>query len=160
MDTSKSKFIDEIVGEIRRLIPKLVHVGENIVGIDENLKQVKSLIDAKSNELSMVGIYGIGGIGGIGKTTITKVVYNDMLDQFKHHSFLENVRERSKEDHGLLQLQEKLLCDILMEKNLKLRSVDEGIKTIKSKCYLEKVLIVVDDVDCLRQLKFIAGSSK
>ena len=89
MDRSESKFIEEIIGEIRRLIPKLLHVGENIVGMDENLKKVKFLIDTQSNEVSMVGIYGIGGIG---KTTIAKVVYNDMLDQFKRHSFLENVR--------------------------------------------------------------------
>ena len=118
MDRSESKFIEEILGEIRRLIPKLVHVGENKVGMDENLKEVKLLIDAKSNEVSMVGIYGIG------KITIAKVVYNDMLHQFKHHSFLANVREKSKDDHGLLQLQKKLLCDILMEKNPKLCNVD------------------------------------
>ncbi|KAL6316331.1 hypothetical protein AAG906_017966 [Vitis piasezkii] len=96
MDRSEAKFIEDIIGEIRRLIPKLVHVGENMVGMDENLKEVKSLIDAQSNEVSMVGIYGIG------KTTIAKVVYNDMLVQFKRHNFLENVREKSKDDDGLL----------------------------------------------------------
>ena len=157
MDRYESKFIEEIVDEMRRLIPKLVHVGEKIVGMDENLKEVKLLIDAKSNEVSMVGIYGIGGIG---KTTIAKVIYNDMLHQFKHHSFLENVRENSKDDHGLLQLQKKLLCDILMEKNPKLCNVDEGIKMIEDTCYLKKVLIVLDDVDYPRQLKFLASSSE
>ena len=91
----------------------------------------------------MVGIYEIGGIG---KTTIEKVIYNDVLDQFKHHTFLENVRERSKDDRGLLQLQEKLLCDILMDKTMKLSNVDEGVEMIKSGRYLGKVLIVLDDV--------------
>ena len=157
MDRFESEFIQEIIGEIRRLTPKLVHVGENIVGMDENLKEVELLINAQSNEVSMVGIYGIGGIG---KTTIAKVVYNDMLDQFQRHSFLENVREKSKDDHGLLELQKKLLCDILMEKNLKLRNINDGIKMVKRKCRIEKVLIVLDDVDCQKQLKFLAPNSE
>ncbi|XP_034679886.1 disease resistance protein RPV1-like [Vitis riparia] len=155
-DRSEAKFIEEIIGEIRRLIPKWVHVGENIVGMDEKLKEVKLLIDARSNKVSMVGIYGTGGIG---KTTIAKVVYNDMLDQFKRHSFLENVREKSKDDRGLLELQKKLLCDILMKKDLKLSNIGEGIQTIKSKCCSEKVLIVLDDVDREGQLKFLAPNS-
>ena len=38
MDKSEYKFIEHIIGEIGILIPKSIHDGENIVGIDENLK--------------------------------------------------------------------------------------------------------------------------
>ena len=43
---------------------------------------------------------------------------------------------------------------------MKLHNVDEGIKMIKSKCYLEKVLIVLDDVDCRKKIKLLAGGSE
>ncbi|XP_034674505.1 disease resistance protein RUN1-like [Vitis riparia] len=111
--------------------------------MDENLKEVELLINAQSNGVSMVGIYGIG------KTTIAKVVYNDMLDQFQRHNFLENVREKSKDGHGLLELEEKLLSDILMEKNLGLRNIDEGIEKIKSECCFEKHIVTTRNKRCL-----------
>ena len=85
INRSESKLIEDIIVGFRKLIPKLEHVCEYIIEMDENLKQVKLLIDAKSKEVSMVGIHGTG------KTTIGKVIYNNMLHQFKNHSFLENV---------------------------------------------------------------------
>ena len=63
----------------------MVHVSEYIIGMDEILEQVKLLIDAKSKEVSMVGIHGTG------KTTIAKVIYNNIFHQYKNHFFLENV---------------------------------------------------------------------
>ena len=61
MDRYESKFIEDIVGEIRRLIPKFVYVGANIIGMYDNLKQVKLLIEAKSNEvwLGSMGLVGL-----------------------------------------------------------------------------------------------------
>ena len=47
-----------------------------------------------------------------------------------------------------------------MEKDPKLSAISEGIEKIKNKCCFEKVLIVLDDVDCPRQLKFLAPNSE
>ena len=63
----------------------MVHVSEYIIGMDENLEQVKLLIDGKSKEVSMVGIHGTG------KTIIAKVIYSNIFHQFKNNCFLENV---------------------------------------------------------------------
>ena len=65
-------------------------MGENIVGMDFHLDKLNSLINNKSNEVRMIGIYGIGGIG---KTTIAKAICNSISYKFDGWSFLENVRE-------------------------------------------------------------------
>ncbi|KAL6332030.1 hypothetical protein AAG906_020389 [Vitis piasezkii] len=59
-------------------------MGNNIVGMDFHLKQLKSLIKVELDEVLMVGIYGIGGIG---KTTISKAIYNDISSQFDEPKF-------------------------------------------------------------------------
>ena len=64
---------------------------EYIVGIDFHLDKLKSIINNKSNEVCMIGIYRIGDIG---KTTIAKAICNNSISyQFDGWSFLENIRE-------------------------------------------------------------------
>ena len=79
----ESKPIKEIIDRIlERLNPKLLSIEEQIVGMNFHLDDIR-----------MVGIYGIGGID---KTTIAKMVYNDILCQFNGSSFLEDAKSRSK----------------------------------------------------------------
>ena len=100
------KYIEEIVEVIhKRLDPKLLHVDDDMVGIDFRLKELKSLINSQLHDVRVVGIYGTGGIG---KTTIAKIVYNDIQCEFNGASFLENVKESFKKN-SQLQLQQKLL---------------------------------------------------
>lgn len=83
-----------------------------------------------NTELNAVCVVGIYGIGGIDKTTIAKVLYNDISYQFHGSCFLKNVGERSKDN--ALQLQQELLHGILKGKCLKVSNIEEGIKMIKS----------------------------
>ena len=88
----------------------LLHVDKNLIGMDDRLEEIiPQMIDPLSNDVRMIGIYGLGGIG---KTTIAKVVYNQIANRFMIISFIANVREDSK-SRGLLYLQKQLLCDIL-----------------------------------------------
>ncbi|KAJ9675897.1 hypothetical protein PVL29_024728 [Vitis rotundifolia] len=157
-DQYESKIIREITSDVlRKLNQKIFHVGEHIVGMNYRLRTLLSLINnIQLNDIPVVGIYGYGGIG---KTTIAKAICNEISYQFESISFLENVRERSKASFGMLQLQEQLLDDVLMGmKRKKISSIGQGINVIKERVSSKKVLIVLDDVNDLDQLKALAGN--
>ncbi|MCH81553.1 TMV resistance protein N-like, partial [Trifolium medium] len=104
-------------------------------------------------EAQMVGIYGMGGSG---KTTLAFAVYNSVADQFDSLCFLSDIRENSMK-RGLVQLQETLLFELTGVKDLKLCSLNKGIPIIKSRLRGKKVLLILDDVNSLEQLKALAG---
>ncbi|KAL6316340.1 hypothetical protein AAG906_017975 [Vitis piasezkii] len=155
-DGYESKHIKEITNEIfKRLNPKLLHIDDDMVGIDFRLKELKLLLSSHLNEVRVIGIYGTGGIG---KTTIAKIVYNEIQCQFNGASFLQDVRERSKNGHQLQLLQQ--LLSGMVGKDIELSDINEGINIIKGRLDSKKVLIVIDDVDHLEQLKLLVGSPK
>ena len=122
-----------------------------MVGIDSRVWEVYSRLKIGSTDVLMIGIYGTGGIG---KTTIARVVYDSFSNQFEASSFLYDVRE-TYERQGLVPLQEKLLSDILRERDVRVRDIFEGVVLIKRSLYYKKVLLVLDDVNELDQLKFL-----
>ncbi|XP_010665198.1 disease resistance protein RPV1 isoform X3 [Vitis vinifera] len=151
----ESDVIDDITNNIiTRLNPKSLHVGENIVGMSIRLKKLRSLINIDLNNVLVVGICGIGGIG---KTTIAKALYNVISYKFEGVSFLANVRENSKDDVGLLRLQQQLLDDIRKRKNQQISNVHEGMDAIKKVLSLKRVLVVLDDVDNCKQVENLVG---
>ncbi|KAL3745207.1 hypothetical protein ACJRO7_014338 [Eucalyptus globulus] len=129
-------------------------VPKELVGIDDRVEEIMSLIDAQFNDTRIIGIYGMGGIG---KTTLAKVLYNNLSIHFEHLSFMASIRETSRRK-GIEWLQKKLIYDILRIK-YDVSNVDEGIGIIKSRFKSKQVLILLDDMDDNTHLNALAGDN-
>nr|XP_023904174.1 TMV resistance protein N-like [Quercus suber] len=133
LNYSESHCIQDIVREVSnaRFNCSPLFVARYQVGINDRVKAM--LLDIKSNDVHMVGIYGPGGIGN---TTITKAIFNRISDCFEGCSYLENVSEKSMTNDGIIKLRETLLFEILGDRNLKVDNKYRGINVIKKKTLL------------------------
>ncbi|KAL4613858.1 hypothetical protein ACB092_07G011800 [Castanea dentata] len=129
-------------------------VAQYPIGIDSRAKFIENLLDIKSNDVRVIGIHGLGGIG---KTTIAKAVYNRVADLFEGSSFLMNVRQNSRKDCSIIELQGQLLSEILGSKEVKVHNTSRGINVIKERLSCKKILLILDDVDKLGQLENFLG---
>ncbi|XP_039173007.1 disease resistance protein RUN1-like [Eucalyptus grandis] len=130
---------------VRKVMSELkiqLTIPEQLVGIDDRVQQVMSLINAKFSDTRIIGIYGFGGIG---KTTLAKVLYNKLSGHFEYLSFVADIRETSRHK-GIECLQKHLIYDILKYPH-DVSNVDDGIGVIKSRFTSKKVLILLDDID-------------
>ncbi|KAI9073650.1 hypothetical protein K1719_044393 [Acacia pycnantha] len=155
--SNEQECVDEITDEVSaKFNRKPLHVTRYQVGLVSRVKQVVSLLDLLSEKKNkMVGIVGPGGIG---KSTIARATYNSICDHFEGLCFLSNVSQMSKVPNGLAHLQEELLYKLVMEKDLKLGDFYEGISIIQHRLGKKKILLILDDVDELKQLEALAGS--
>jgi GTPase SAR1 family protein len=124
---------------------------KHLVGLDSRFEQVKSLDD----DVCMLEICGGGGIG---KTTFAWKIYSNISHRFEATSFLANVREKSNEStRGLEDLQRTLLSEMGVETQTMMGSTFIGSSVIKCKLANKRVLLILDDVDSVKQLESLAG---
>ena len=124
------------------------------VGIDSRVDEISCRLDIELNDVRMLVIHGLPGIG---KTTIAKAIFNLIAHHFEGRSILEDVRESSKTNGGVLQLQEALYCDIFGGRNLNVHGVSKRINVIVEKLQHKKILLILDDVDELVQVENLFG---
>ena len=95
-------------------------------------------------------------MGGIGKTTLAQEIYKRIFDNYEATSFIANIREETK-TRGLVSLQKQLLSKILMESEINIWNIPEGINLLRNTLSNKKVFIVLDDVDEDEQLGALVG---
>lgn len=153
---SEEKFIHDFIVQIsRKLDVESLNISHVLVGMDARVEELKSLtISPSSDTVQFIGIWGMGGIG---KTTLAKVYYHQNFDKFDGSSFIENVgRTCETKENGLAYLQEQLLSNILKGQDMKV-DADREVNIRRLGC--KRVLIVLDDVDKLDQLKALADQN-
>ena len=150
------EIIEQIIDYIlnTKLSGKQLFVAKCPVGVDSRAQVIESHLDIEANDVRIVGILGLGGIG---KTTIAKAIYNRIFGHFEGSCFLENVRENSGTNNGIMQLQENLLFNIVRGKHLKVESVAHGTNMIRERLQSKRVLLILDDVDKSKQIENLFG---
>ncbi|XP_039162898.1 disease resistance protein RUN1-like [Eucalyptus grandis] len=143
------KVIEKVLSKLRRNFQ--LDVTEHLLGIDDHVNRIMKWVDTPTTNARMIGIYGMGGIG---KTTLAKVIYNQLSNDFVHRSFLADIRETACRNN-IVHLQKQLIKGILQIEP-QFGNVDDGINLIKSRFKGKKVLILLDDIDHEDQLNALA----
>ncbi|XP_039162911.1 disease resistance protein RUN1-like [Eucalyptus grandis] len=111
----EGKLVEEVT---KTILNKLRHqsqldIPKHLVGADDHVNKIRNWVDIPANHARMIGIYGMGGIG---KTTLAKVIYNELSNIFVDRSFLPDIRETAN-NNGIHYLQNLLIKDILPNEN-------------------------------------------
>ncbi|PWA67959.1 toll/interleukin-1 receptor (TIR) domain-containing protein [Artemisia annua] len=140
---NETEVISEMVAKILKNMPDALpkDLFHGLVGMESRVDEIKRILRMESSEVLFVRICGMSGIG---KTTLAESVFYHIQRQFEKSSFIENIKDISKQDDStdLCKLQQKLLDDILKEKSVRLQSVKHGQTLLRTKLRGLKVIVV------------------
>ncbi|XP_028066641.1 TMV resistance protein N-like [Camellia sinensis] len=129
------KLIAKIIEEVGNVID-LEHLSpaDHPVGLEDRVQDLRMLLRMEPND-NDVRIVVVWGIGGLGKTTIAKSLYKLIHHRFAGSSFLADIRETWKKSNEKYSPRKR-------------SHIQRALR--------RKVLIVLDDVDDIKQLKELA----
>ncbi|XP_025614673.2 disease resistance protein Roq1 isoform X1 [Arachis hypogaea] len=159
--TNKPEF-----GEIEKIVQKIVKTlnhkfsgfVDDLIGMQPRVEGLEKLLKLRSEDDGF-RVLGLWGMGGIGKTTHATALYDRISYQFDASCFVENV-SRLYNDGGAMAIQKQILRQALDEKNLDTYSPSEISGIITNRLHSIKVLVVLDNVDHLKQLEELAIKPK
>ncbi|XP_031475158.1 disease resistance protein RUN1-like [Nymphaea colorata] len=128
-------------------------VAEHPVGVESRAQDIIKKLQFDSKDAKMVGIRGMGGLG---KTTVASAIYNKIYRWFESHCFIEGIREEYPiGQKGLVGLQRELVSK-MSRVHKEISHTSEGTAMLRSIYGNKRVLIVLDDVDSVEQVRAVA----